>query len=951
MDDAVLFDDLGPSKARPASVYDDMFDSYFNRTAEAPEPSPKASSSPSTPPPVFDKPVFDDDPDKADPFDAIPLFGGGGGRGGEDFLGSVGRTAKPERRDPDAVGLDEDFIPGLGGSTRSTEPVREVDQDHDGAVFGDDLVPGLGGSMKTAPQMETETMGFDDGVIPGFGGGMNHHDLAREDPITRQESEPISSSKMSVSMPEDPFIILGDHLDNIGMPAKSGNTKVDTPGNTSGMFQTSDIFAEFPKAMPSFSSISENKSDTTQRGSVDNINSMSHSNQMPQEKPVQLASTEAPDNILPEMNIPEASFIHEVPSTTGFETLNPFAGEDELLEENQSSKMPHDVWLTVSDIALVTQPTNAPPPSHPPPPLATRKSPTESVTSETYVHHRNQGYHHSVGSAKVSKTSQIDELEDFFMAKPLKFANDRPQVLKHEEKEQYSSAATASFMDWSEMEHSTAVNQGPFDSMFTSSQYQQPELDKKAEFCAHEKETTDEERLDNERVQREREKEQRRAEREREEELEREREKVRQREQEERKRCEQEREARQAVEKAVREARERAAAEARMQAEKEARQRAERAAVQKATAEARERAAVQARERVAKAAAEAKEREAAENPFDIQPQGTAGSGVVRRTSSSSSSPFTQPSPSNLMDDLSSIFGVPSSSAVFQEMDGESEERRKGRLDRHQRIMERAAKALAEKNERDLQAQREQEERHRIGESLDFEVLWPECGWRPVPLTDLITAAAVKKEYRKATLCIHPDKVQQKGANLQQKYIAEKVFDLLKEAKPEFVISLHHPPPPMASSATPDRMSLTAVATREIVFDVEGYAATKLMAGGRGYFQSDKFAVGGYEWAVRYYPESGGVYVSVTLVLLSALKDDAGQEVGVRFACTLQDRHGELSSERWRSASYVFSFRGQEKGFWSYATHDVLEDPDFIVGDRFALACTVSVLRKPVLLRA
>jgi hypothetical protein len=60
-----------------------------------------------------------------------------------------------------------------------------------------------------------------------------------------------------------------------------------------------------------------------------------------------------------------------------------------------------------------------------------------------------------------------------------------------------------------------------------------------------------------------------------------------------------------------------------------------------------------------------------------------------------------------------------------------------------------------------------------------QILWPECGWRPISLTDLITAASVKKEYRKATLCIHPDKVQQKGANLQQKYIAEKVFDLLK----------------------------------------------------------------------------------------------------------------------------------------------------------------------------
>ena len=62
---------------------------------------------------------------------------------------------------------------------------------------------------------------------------------------------------------------------------------------------------------------------------------------------------------------------------------------------------------------------------------------------------------------------------------------------------------------------------------------------------------------------------------------------------------------------------------------------------------------------------------------------------------------------------------------------------------------------------------------------DHQVLWPECGWQPVSLTDMISAAQVKKVYRKATLCIHPDKVQQKGANLQQKYVAEKVFDLLK----------------------------------------------------------------------------------------------------------------------------------------------------------------------------
>ncbi|CAO2192457.1 unnamed protein product [Urochloa humidicola] len=156
---------------------------------------------------------------------------------------------------------------------------------------------------------------------------------------------------------------------------------------------------------------------------------------------------------------------------------------------------------------------------------------------------------------------------------------------------------------------------------------------------------------------------------------------------------------------------------------------------------------------------------------------------------------------------------------------------------------------------------------------------------------------------------------------------------------------------MAPSATPDRMSLTAVATREIIFDVEGYTATKLMSDGRGYFESDKFTVGGYDWAVRYYPDRGGVYVAVTLVLLSELKvrvNAAVQEgVGVRFACSLQDRHGERPPERCRSASHVFSGSG-EWGFWKYTTHDVLDDPDFLVGDCFTLVCTVSLLRKPLL---
>lgn len=61
----------------------------------------------------------------------------------------------------------------------------------------------------------------------------------------------------------------------------------------------------------------------------------------------------------------------------------------------------------------------------------------------------------------------------------------------------------------------------------------------------------------------------------------------------------------------------------------------------------------------------------------------------------------------------------------------------------------------------------------------MQILGPDSGWQPVHLTDIVTAVAVKKAYRKAALFVHPDKLQQRGASIQQKYTCEKVFDLLK----------------------------------------------------------------------------------------------------------------------------------------------------------------------------
>ncbi|XVE60284.1 hypothetical protein DITRI_Ditri05aG0116500 [Diplodiscus trichospermus] len=76
---------------------------------------------------------------------------------------------------------------------------------------------------------------------------------------------------------------------------------------------------------------------------------------------------------------------------------------------------------------------------------------------------------------------------------------------------------------------------------------------------------------------------------------------------------------------------------------------------------------------------------------------------------------------NGIDDYSFIFGASPMFGEFVEVSGECEERRRARLGRHQRTQDRMARAVADMNQRDRQAQNEQEERRRIAEAMDFEV--------------------------------------------------------------------------------------------------------------------------------------------------------------------------------------------------------------------------------------
>ncbi|KAL6620760.1 hypothetical protein ACP70R_035899 [Stipagrostis hirtigluma subsp. patula] len=327
---------------------------------------------------------------------------------------------------------------------------------------------------------------------------------------------------------------------------------------------------------------------------------------------------------------------------------------------------------------------------------------------------------------------------------------------------------------------------------------------------------TEEAKESERRLEKERERERRRLE---EEESERERRKL-----EEEEREKERKKDRLAVERATREAHERAFAEAREKAEKMALERIT-AARQRASAEARmkeerasaeaatERAAREARIKAERAAVERATAEARERAIEKAKADKALAEARERRERYRSSFKESFKSSNLDIRQETQFQRATSSNFIRNPDScnkavevESALRHKARLERHQRTAERVTKALAEKNMRDLLAQREQAEKHRLSEFLDPEIkrwsngkegnlrallstlqyiLGADSGWQPVPLTDLITAAAVKKAYRKATLCVHPDKLQQRGATIRQKYICEKVFDLLKDAWNKF----------------------------------------------------------------------------------------------------------------------------------------------------------------------
>ncbi|KAH7423741.1 hypothetical protein KP509_12G071100 [Ceratopteris richardii] len=159
-----------------------------------------------------------------------------------------------------------------------------------------------------------------------------------------------------------------------------------------------------------------------------------------------------------------------------------------------------------------------------------------------------------------------------------------------------------------------------------------------------------------------------------------------------------------------------------------------------------------------------------------------------------------------------------------------------------------------------------------------------------------------------------------------------------------------PSPVALSGSTPSRSrSVTETINGSHHFTIQGYSLAKGMGVGK-YIASDTFTVGGYRWAVYFYPdgknqEDQSMYVSVFIALASE-----GTDVRALFELTLLDQSGKGKHKvhshfdrALESGPYTLKYRGSMWGYKRFFKRTGLENSDFLKNDSLVISCTVGVV--------
>ncbi|XP_061985981.1 BTB/POZ and MATH domain-containing protein 2-like isoform X2 [Populus nigra] len=145
-------------------------------------------------------------------------------------------------------------------------------------------------------------------------------------------------------------------------------------------------------------------------------------------------------------------------------------------------------------------------------------------------------------------------------------------------------------------------------------------------------------------------------------------------------------------------------------------------------------------------------------------------------------------------------------------------------------------------------------------------------------------------------------------------------------------------------------SITETVNGSHEFKVDGYSLSKGMGIGK-YVASDTFYIGGYAWAIYFYPdgkssEDNASYVSLFIALASE-----GNDVRALFELTLMDQSGKerhkVHSHFGRaleSGPYTLKYRGSMWGYKRFYKRTQLETSDFLKDDTLLIRCCVGVVK-------
>lgn len=123
------------------------------------------------------------------------------------------------------------------------------------------------------------------------------------------------------------------------------------------------------------------------------------------------------------------------------------------------------------------------------------------------------------------------------------------------------------------------------------------------------------------------------------------------------------------------------------------------------------------------------------------------------------------------------------------------------------------------------------------------------------------------------------------------------------------------PCPSSTPATTSSSSVTDTVRGSHQFKISGYSLSKGIGIGK-YIPSDTFSVGGYEWAIYFYPDGKSVEDNATYVSLFIALASEGTDVRALFELTLLDQSGKerhkVNSHFERtleSGPYTLKYRG------------------------------------------